>query len=276
MREHGAVLLLLPPSEAKAPGGDGPSLTASGTGRADGHPLAAARRTVLQAVARLCRTDPDVAARALKLPAASARADLADNVAALRAPTMPALDRFTGVLYAAFAPGSLAPAARAVALESVRVFSGAFGMLGGDERVPVHRVPASATVPAVGALTPFWRARLREVMPALFADGRLLVDLRSTDYAAMWQVTGPLRSQVTPVRVLVEKRSGRKWVRRSVSHPGKHGKGLLARELVLGAATGRPARSPEDVASAGERLGYTAELRRLAGGQTGVDLVTRG
>lgn len=269
------MLLLLPPSEAKIPGGDGPALRASGLGRAAGHPLAGARRKVLEAVARWCRDDPEEAASGLKLPAGTAAQDLADNAAALRAPTMPALDRFSGVVYAAFGAGRLDPPARAVALDAVRVFSGAFGMLAGDEPVPTHRVPAATTVPGVGGLTPFWRARLRDVSPRLFADGRLVVDLRSTDYAAMWQVTGPLRQQVVPVRVLVERRSGRAWVRRTISHPSKHGKGLLARELVTTVASGSPVTSAEEVAAAGERLGYRAELRRLPGSQTGVDLVSR-
>jgi uncharacterized protein len=267
------VLVLLPPSEAKVPGGDGPALRSVGVDAPGG--LGPARLKVLEAVAAFCHADPSRATAALKLPAASAADDLAANVAALDAPTLPALDRFSGVLYAALDAGSLGARERQVALASLLVFSGAFGFVAGDEPVPVHRVPAAATVPGIGGLTPFWRAQLRDATPRLFSDGGLLVDLRSTDYAAMWQVTGPLRSQVTPVRVLVERKAGRRWVRRVVSHPSKHGKGLLARELVVAAAAGRPARSAEDVAAAGERLGFRAETRRTTGAQVAVDLITR-
>ena len=268
------MLILLPPSEAKAPGGGGASLRALGRKESGPFGLGAARARVLETVSAFCRSEPVAAASALRLPAGSAADDLAANVDALDAPTMAALDRFTGVIYTSLHVANLTARQRRTALASVHVFSGAFGMLRADEPVPVHRVPAAAVLPRIGKLTSYWRAHLREAAPALFAPGSLLVDLRSTDYAALWQVTGPLRAAVTPVRVLVERRAGRKWVRRTLSYQSKLGKGLLARELIVAAAAGQGVTSPADVAAAGERVGYVAELRRLPG-QTGVDLVIR-
>lgn len=268
------MLILLPPSEAKATGGEGPSLRDLQAPATDPYGLGVARMRVLGAVSTFCRRDPAAAAAALRLPAGTAADDLADNAAMLDAPTMLALDRFTGVIYATLDVASLTARERRTALTAAHIFSGAFGMLRGDENIPAHRVPAAASVPPIGGLTPYWRAQLRDATPAMFGPRSLLVDLRSTDYAAMWQVTGPLRASVTPVRVLVERRSGRTWVRRTLSYQSKQGKGLLARELVVAAAAGQAARTPADVAAAGERIGYVSELRALPG-QTGVDLVTR-
>lgn len=92
-----SMLILLPPSEAKAVGGVAPPAD-GGTGLSAEPALLAARRTVLRAVLALCRGDAAAAARSLRLPASVAVGALADNVALPDAPTLPALDRYRGVL----------------------------------------------------------------------------------------------------------------------------------------------------------------------------------
>jgi uncharacterized protein len=269
----GRVLILLPPSEAKTPGGDGPSLAELDTtgvpGSADGpgcavddQALHAARLRVLRAVSAFCRRTPGMARTALKLPPGTAAADLAANIAALDAPTMPALERFTGVLFAALDLPSLTPAQRIRAQESTLVFAGALGALRGGELVPLHRVPASATVPRVGGLTAYWKKFLAvSLQPRIDAE-QFVVDLRSSDYAAMWQPTPSQASRVVTVRVL-EERGGRL---QSVSWSSKHGKGLLARELLTAR---RLARTVEDVTSAAERMGYDVRPRATVDGPPG-------
>jgi cytoplasmic iron level regulating protein YaaA (DUF328/UPF0246 family) len=266
------VLLLLPPSEAKVPGGDGPSLASL----PDTDDMHGARVRVLRAVAAFCRRSPRKALVALKLPPGSAAADLAANISALDSPTMPALERFSGVLFAALDVSTLTAAERRRAQRSSVVFSGALGALRGDEPVPLHRVPASATVPRVGGLTAYWRKVLTLTMAPSVEDEQLVVDLRSSDYAAMWQ-PGPAQvSRVLAIRVL-EDRGGRL---QAVSWSAKHGKGLLARELLRSHTTRRPVRTIDDVAAAAERIGYDVRARvdEAAGvrGLPGLDLVVPG
>jgi uncharacterized protein len=259
------VLLLLPPSEAKASGGDGPTLAELGDTDTDAA-LYAARLRVLSAVAAFCRRSPRKARVALKLPRGSAAADLAANVSALDSPTMPALERFSGVLFAALDVASFTAAERRRAQRSTVVFSGALGALRGDEPVPLHRVPASATVPRVGGLTAYWKRVLTVTVAPRIEDEQLVVDLRSSDYAAMWQ-PGPTQvSRVLTIRVL-EDRGGRL---QSVSWSAKHGKGLLARELLRSHTTRRPVRTVDDVAAAAERIGYDVLPRAAAGSLPGV------
>jgi uncharacterized protein len=276
------VLLLLPPSEAKTPGGDGPTLAELGVAGFSGTDAAlyAARLRVLRAVAAFCRRSPRKARVALKLPPGSAAADLAANISALDSPTMPALERFSGVLFAALDVPTLTPSQRGHAQLSTVVFSGALGALGGDEPVPLHRVPASATVPRVGGVTAYWKRVLTVTLAPRIDDEQLVVDLRSSDYAAMWQ-PGPTQiSRVLTIRVL-EDRGGRL---QSVSWSAKHGKGLLARELLRSDTTRRPVRTVDDVAAAAERIGYDVLPRAAAGSSPGVrgplgpglDLITRG
>ncbi len=272
------MLVLLPPSEAKAQGGDGPPLSSLGLGPPA---LAGGRATLLEAVAQLCRDDPAAAASALRLPAGLARAALAANVAALDAPTLPALDRFTGVLYEALDAATLTPAQRAAADGVLVVMDGAFGAVRADEPLPDHRVPASAVLPGLGSVTAWWRTLLRGYLPLLVAHQPVL-DLRSTDYAAMWPVTGPLRRQVVPVRVLTARGRGRSEVRRALSYQAKVGKGRLVRALLEAGALTQghdpsvtPGRLAHAVSDAAAELGYRPEVRRGAADQVRLDLVGR-
>jgi hypothetical protein len=262
-------LLLLPPSEAKTPGGDGPSLAWLAGMQASEDALYAARVRVLRAVAAFCRRTPGKARAALKLPPGSAAADLAANIGAREAATMPALDRFTGVLFTSLDVASMSAAQRGRAARSTLVFSGAFGALTGDEPVPLHRVPASATLPRIGGLASYWRKVLAVSLAPRIDNEQLVVDLRSSDYAAMWQPEPSQTGQVVTVRVL-EDRGGRL---QAVSWSSKHGKGLLARELLRTDSGRRPVRAIDDVAAAAGRIGYEVRERTTGRDQVGLDLL---
>lgn len=265
--------ILLPPSEAKAEGGDGPSLRVAGFGAG---PLAADRAEVARAVAAFCRDDPAAATIALRLPASRAAAELAANVAILDAPTRPALDRFVGVLFEALAAATLPPVARATADRALFISNGAFGLTGAAEPVPDHRVGMAAAIPGLGGrgaatvLATFWRARLARALPDLLlaAPGavgeQLVVDLRSSDYATVPALTGAVRTHALIVRALTEKLVDGRWVRRPLSYQAKQTKGLLTRALLLADAAGRPVKTVDDVAEVAASAGLAAEPRGTA------------
>jgi cytoplasmic iron level regulating protein YaaA (DUF328/UPF0246 family) len=241
------VRILLPPSEAKRPGGDrspaGSVATDALSGSSlSGSSLAESRVVVATALVDFSRRDPLGAARALALPARSCETDLADDRELFNSPTMTALDRYAGTVYDGLAARRLTATGRRRAMASVLIFSGLFGVLRADERIPPYRLPVSATRPPIGALTPFWRAALRGRLEEMLGRDDLIVDLRSSDYSAMWRPTGPVRERLVTVRVLSEQPDGRLAV---ISYPSKHGKGRLARALL---ATRARVTSTEQVA----------------------------
>jgi cytoplasmic iron level regulating protein YaaA (DUF328/UPF0246 family) len=236
------VRLLLPPSESKRPGGRGRSIAERGlTG-----PLAETRAALLAALQRLVAGEAARAAGALLLPPGLAADALARNAAVTSAHTMPALRRYTGVLYDAWGYATLAPAARRAAGRSVWIFSGLWGVLRGDEPVPDYRVPAKATLPGIGVAGSAWRPALAALLPAVVAAD-LVVDLRSSDYAAMWRPGRDLAADLVTVRVLSPLPRGGHGV---VSFASKQGKGLLARALLDAAGRGAPPKTIDDVAAA--------------------------
>lgn len=241
------MLLLLPPSEGKAAGGDGPPLS---TLLADpAWPLGSSRRRVAEAVLELCAGPPDAAAAALMLPAGAREDALAGNRALMGAPTSPALSRYAGVVYDGLGAAGLPAGARAVALRQVIVFSGLLGVVRGGDPVPWYRVPAKASLPGVGIAATYWRSVLGPAMTALLDEHSegLVVDLRSSDYAAMWRPTPAQAHRVATVRVLTERADGSRSV---VSFDSKLGKGRLAQALVRRQARARSALGVRDVAAA--------------------------
>jgi len=212
--------ILLPPSEAKRSGGHGPPMTFGDD------VLGEARRRAAVELSRFAG-EPGAAAT-LALPARSAAAELAANRCVIDAPTMPGLLRYAGVVYDGLDAARLAPGARRRADEAVLIFSGLWGVVGAGERVPNYRLPTAAALPGLGVMSAFWRPVLDAVLPALLGDG-LVIDLRSSDYAAMWRPPREQRGQVLSVRVL-SAQAGRPPA--VISYPSKLAKGRLARALV--------------------------------------------
>ncbi|MDX6202307.1 MAG: uncharacterized protein QOF82_3042 [Frankiales bacterium] len=260
--------ILLPPSEGKAPKGRARSLSARGL---DG-PLAGARRAVLEAVSAWCAADPEGAAEGLGLPPSTAADDLAVNVTALTSGTMPAIERFRGVVFDGLGVATMGTAERRVANRTVLISSGAFGLLTAGEPIPDHRVPMAATVPGIGGLTPYWRRHLEASIPSMVASRHLVVDLRSVDYLGAPPIAASVRRHVLAVRVLTERAAGRAVV----SYSSKLTKGRLARALVAAEAAGHKVRKPSDVATIAAAEGFRVEPGNAVSGQPTLDLILAG
>lgn len=235
--------LLLPPSEGKTAGGRGRPLRSRPD---DGSPLVAARAATTRALAELVAGDPGAAAAALLLPDGVAAEALAANARVLDAPTTPALRRYAGVVYDGLGFADLPADQQRIAGRSVLVFSGLFGVVRGDEPVPTYRVPAKAVLPGLGIAATFWRPVLTEVLAGSLRRG-LIVDLRSSDYAAMWRPDRATAARTVTVRVLSPAPRGGHAV---ISYNSKLAKGRLAAALLARAAAGQPVGSADDVVAA--------------------------
>lgn len=211
------MLVLLPPSETKHGGGDGPPLRLD----ALSHPeLDTVRKQLVTEVVELA-ADVEASRAALGLSAAQ-NSEVARNAALWSAPTTPALLRYTGVLYDALDVRTLRGTAAARAQERLAVASAMFGLLRAGDPVPAYRLSAGSTLPGGGTLAARWKPALEPVLAAI-AAGELVVDLRSGSYAAFAKIPGAVT-----VTVLAEHPDGRRTV---VSHFNKAHKGRLARLL---------------------------------------------
>ncbi|WP_129839666.1 peroxide stress protein YaaA [Streptomyces sp. RFCAC02] len=245
------MLVLLPPSEGKAGDGTGAPLDPAGLSFPA---LAEARAAVLDDLVTLCSGDEEKARAVLGL-SEGLRGEVAKNARLREAPARPAGELYTGVLYDALGLDTLDAAARRRARASLVVFSGLWGALRITDRVPSYRCPAGVRLPGVGALGTYWRGPLGAALEAE-AAGRVVLDLRSSAYAAMWRPGGEVARRTVTVRVLQSRIVGGVEKRSVVSHFNKATKGRLVRGLLQ---AGPLPRTPEKLTGALRDLGHTVE-----------------
>jgi cytoplasmic iron level regulating protein YaaA (DUF328/UPF0246 family) len=214
------VLVLLPPSETKRPGGDGGRLDLAGLSFPVLNPV---RSHLLGALVALAGDLP--AARSALGLSPQQDGEVARNASVCSSPTLPALERYTGVLYDALGVRTMTAAQRRRADARLAVGSALFGLARGTDRLPAYRLSAGSALPGLPALRALWRPALG---PVLAAVDDLVVDLRSGAYAALAPVPGAVT-----VRVETERADGGRSV---VSHFSKAHKGRVARILATTAA----------------------------------------
>ncbi|MFF4831445.1 peroxide stress protein YaaA [Streptomyces sp. NPDC001315] len=250
------MLVLLPPSEGKASSGRGAPLKPESLSLPG---LNAARAAVLDELAELCAGDEEKAREVLGL-SEGLRGEIAKNVELRTAGARPAGEIYTGVLYDALDLASLDTAAKKRAARSLLVFSGLWGAVRVTDRIPSYRCSMGVKLPGLGALGAHWRTPMASALPEAAGDG-LVLDLRSSAYAAAWKPKGEVAGRTATVRVLhsqvvdgVEKRS-------VVSHFNKATKGRIVRDLL---AAGIAPKDPAELVEALRDLGYVVEAEAPA------------
>ncbi|MEO6144267.1 MAG: peroxide stress protein YaaA [Dermatophilaceae bacterium] len=222
------MLILLPPSETK-------------TGRSRGKPavpehvsfpeLASTRAAVAAALAQVS-AHPD--APALLGVSPNLRADIAHNVRLGSAPAVRVADLYTGVLYDALDLASMDSAARRRANRWLVVVSALYGAIRPADKIPPYRLSMGVNLGDLGPLAAVWRAPLAAVLPIAAGRG-VIVDARSSTYAAAWVPQGELAARWVQIRVP------------GATHMAKHTRGLVARHLCESGVEARTAKALERV-----------------------------
>jgi cytoplasmic iron level regulating protein YaaA (DUF328/UPF0246 family) len=212
------MLVLLPPSETKRDGGiESSSLDLAALRFPE---LTPQRKAALSALKTLSR-NLAISTGALGL-GPKQRFEIDRNRVIATSPVMPAIDRYTGVLYDGLGAESLSTAARAWVDEHVLISSALFGLLGADDGIPAYRLSHNSRLPAL-ALKKHWRG---PVSALLERQPGLILDLRSESYAALGPI--PQRDDALYVRVVTAAEGGRS---RALNHFNKKGKGTFVRDL---------------------------------------------
>ncbi|GAA3518461.1 peroxide stress protein YaaA [Corynebacterium pilbarense] len=201
------MLIVLPPSETKAPGGTDSEMQLSFP------PLDPVRTLLLDA---LSATDVNTLMHELKIPAGK-RAEAEENLTLRSAPVMPAIQRYTGVLYDALDAASLS----SDALSRLAVGSALFGLVRAGDLIPRYRVSGGSKLGGK-TMKAWWGTSISDVL----GEQGFVVDMRSGAY----QQLGPVPGALT---VRVEQADTGKVV----SHFNKQYKGELARALAPHDAT---------------------------------------
>jgi cytoplasmic iron level regulating protein YaaA (DUF328/UPF0246 family) len=248
------VLVLLPPSETKADGGRGAPLDHAALSFPELNPT---RAKIADALVELAG---DVRASITALGITERQAGEVTRNAQLRtSPTMPALRRYTGVLYDALDVNSFTKAGLEKAHRRLAVTSSLFGVVSATDPIPAYRLSGGNSLPSLGTIRGMWKPALEPVLQNI--DG-LVVDLRSGTYSAF----AKLRPDAVTVRVVTENAKGE---RVTVSHFNKAYKGRLAHVL---AVTRAEPSTVDQLAKVIRKAGLTVERT----GDYTLDLVTEG
>lgn len=251
------MLVLLPPSETKVSGGEpGTSLDLDRLSFLTQNPL---RRELLGRVVELS-LDEDAALRALKLGPKGAP-EVQRNREVLSSPVMPALERYTGVLFDHLDAASLGGEATQWVRNSVAIGSALFGLIRASDPIPAYRLSHDSKVSGV-PLAHQWA----EVAAQVWSEvPGFVLDLRSEGYRKL----APVPEGRGVFVVLVK--DGPVGSRKALGHANKPVKGALVREL---ARSGASFDSVDDVVSWGEAHGYFFDPASLCEGS--IDLVISG
>ena len=214
--------VLLPPSEAKRPGG-----RAGRGGDSFGVELGAAREQVLIALADVvARSSPSegervFAARGDGLERAwcAARA-LVDGRGAAR----PAHERYCGVVWTHLEPSTLSLAQR----RRLLVPSGLYGVTSAQDLVGDYRLKMSVALAPLGRLDTFWRSPVSAALAGV-TRGATVVNLLPREHARAVD-PGALAAGSRVIDVVFATRDGA----RAAGHAAKAVKGVLARRLLEG------------------------------------------
>jgi uncharacterized protein len=206
-------MLLLPPSEGKAEGGTARGYGWTPDAGAFGDSLGSMREQIVAALAT--RGGGDEKLLGVKgdhlLRAQSANSSL------IGAPTLPAWQRYTGVVWDHLAPATLPPAAR----RRIVVVSGLLGLIRGDDPVPDYRLKMGANLAPFGKLSTWWRAELSSQV-ALATRRRFVIDLLPQEHRGALDLDG-----VRGISIALVDPSGKPG-----GHFAKAAKGELARALL--------------------------------------------
>ena len=210
--------ILLPPSETKLKGG----APHSGHFTLSFPVQDAGRYDLLVPLEILCRDNPDEAARVLKLGPKSVE-ELANNVF-IDAPVMPAIDRYSGVLYSATNAPQWTVEQRAWASGHVFIHSALWGVISSGDEIPNYRLSYDTRLGG-HTVSSIWGGQLSAALSEM-AAGDWVLDARSAGYRDL----APIPADVTSLYLDVVSKSGGK----ALNHFNKVHKGELVAALVAG------------------------------------------
>lgn len=212
-------VILLPPSEGKAEHGKARSAWRSNSGEFGEH-LSGARDQVIAALKRVGGGNPQILG--VKGPLLERARSTNKNL--LGAVTLPAFERYTGVVWQHLNLESMTSTQRSKALKHLVVFSGLLGAVVGADPVPDYRLKMGARISPMGTLSRWWREPLSAVLNQKYA-GHIVIDLLPKEHRAAFEPNPDLLGEY--LRVEINEKSGR-----AGGHDAKAAKGRLARHIL--------------------------------------------
>ena len=174
-------MLLLPPSEGKAQAGSARRAGWAPDAGAFGTQLGERRLDVVEALASAAGGDEKL----LGVKGEHLLRAQSANSSLIGARTVPAWQRYTGVVWDHLDPATLS----AEALKQIVVVSGLLGLVRADDPIPDYRLKMGANLRPLGKLSTWWRGDLSTELQRV-ARRRFVVDLLPQEHRAALDLSG--------------------------------------------------------------------------------------
>jgi len=219
-----SLFILLPPSEGKAEGGAAATKWRESSG-VFGKQLAAQRKMLVDQLTKSKGGDEKLLGVS---KAHLARAKSA-NLSLRGAPTLPAYERYTGVVWDHLDLATLTSPQHARALNSIVVISGLLGAVSASDPTPDYRLKMGARFAPFGLLSKWWHDSLSETLNKAF-KGSVVIDLLPQEHRASFTLDTDLVGEYFVVGL--HEKTGK-----AGGHDAKAAKGRLARHIITECTT---------------------------------------
>jgi hypothetical protein len=156
-----------------------------------------------------------------------------ENLAVRRSGTMPAIDRYIGVLYDALDAAGLSKRARNRLESDVVIFSGLFGAVMPNDPIPDYKLKMGGALPDLGNTSLLWRTPITDALTPV-VSGRTLWNLLPKEHDNAWFCPTPATTRTMSVKFLDEatRSKGQPRSFTTVNHWNKLLKGALVRFIL--------------------------------------------
>lgn len=220
----GNSVILIPPSEGKASGGEGRPLDFDSLSFES---LNSTRARMAKALVQLSDR-PRVAQKLLGVKGTALEQAKTDNANLEHAPTLPAIDRYTGVMYDFIDYWTLDEAAREVFGRDVIIMSGLFGIVRPFDLIPSYKLKMGAKLIRSKTCAAVWKPLITKTLADDAADS-VIWDLLPNEHSAAWDSARVTYESRFTVKFLERRDDGQL---KTINHWSKALKGALIRHLV--------------------------------------------
>lgn len=171
---------------------------------------------------------PRVSKRLLGVKGIALEKAMVSNASIDTSPTMPAIERYTGVMYDSIGYQSFGESAREVFDQTVVIMSGLFGMVSPKDLIPDYKLKMGAALLRRKTCATVWKPIISKSLKDVVDDG-VIWDLLPLEHSAAWDpATVPYSARFT-FKFLEQTEQGKL---KTITHLSKVLKGALISHLV--------------------------------------------
>ncbi len=222
--------ILLPPSEGKISGGDDCRnlLDIVRDRRLNAfREMDLSRRAVINALQASLSQPTDDLSKLFSVKGERLDEAIATNGKLPAGPLMPAINRYSGVMFDFLDYGSMAKAEQAAFDQHAILFSGLWGLLRPTDLIPDYKLKMDASLPGFGKVSAFWKPLVSAMLNPML-DDVVVWDLLPGAHRAAWDGKAGYAARWQVKFVQQGERKG-KPVYKTVTHWSKALKGALVR-----------------------------------------------